>query len=105
MDKLKSIYTSACSAAVTIIVVVAMTIVAELSVPFKNWLAGFTGHHWVTKSLVSILLFVLLFGFFRFVGKPANESQTRKVLFTLQVIAIVGFLAILGFYTYEFLAH
>ncbi|OGF74120.1 hypothetical protein A2W48_02190 [Candidatus Giovannonibacteria bacterium RIFCSPHIGHO2_12_44_12] len=105
MDKLKSIYASACSAIATIIAVVAMTIGAELSPEFKNTLAGFTGHHWVTKSWVTIILFVLLFYVFRLIGKSASDSQTKKALFALGVIAILGFLAILGFYTYEFVAR
>ena len=103
MDKLKSIYASACSAIATIIAVVAMTIGAELSPEFKNTLAGFTG--WVTKSWVTIILFVLLFYVFRLIGKSASDSQTKKALFALGVIAILGFLAILGFYTYEFVAR
>ena len=105
MDKLKSIYASAYSAATTIVVVVAITISAELSVPFKDWLKGFTGHHWVTKSWISILVFVLLFCIIRFTGKPVNESQTKKALVTLQIFSILGFLAIIGFYVYEFFAH
>src|SRR3989338_5426451 len=105
MDKLRSIYASACSATVTIIAVVAMTIGAELSPAFKNWLAGFTGHHWVTKSWISILLFVLLFCVVRLMGKSVSELQTRKALITLEIVTVLGFLAILGFYVYEFFAH
>ncbi len=105
MDKLKPIRASAYSATITIVVVVAMTIGAELSVPFKNWLAGFTGHHWVTKSWISALVFVLFFCAFRFVGKSVNASQTRKSLNVLQIVTSLGFLSILGFYIYEFFAH
>ncbi|OGF68945.1 hypothetical protein A3H65_00565 [Candidatus Giovannonibacteria bacterium RIFCSPLOWO2_02_FULL_45_14] len=105
MDKLRSIYASACSATVTIIAVVAMTIGAELSPAFKNWLAGFTGHHWVTKSWISILVFALLFCVIRFAGKSASESQTKRALITLEIATALGFLAILGFYVYEFFAH
>ncbi len=102
MDKLKPVWASAYSAVITIIVVVVMTIGAELSMPFKNWLTGFSGHHWVTKSWISILVFVLFFCVFRFTGKSVDESQTRKALVALQVVAVFGFLAILGFYVYEF---
>ena len=105
MDKLKPIWASAYSATITIVVVVTMTIGAELSVPFKNWLTGFTGHHWVTKSWISVLVFALFFCVLRFLGKPVGESQTRKALIVLQAVAVLGFLAILGFYIYEFFAH
>jgi hypothetical protein len=107
MDKLRSIYASAWSAAVTVVLVVALTIGAELSPAFKGWLAGFTGHHWVTKSWASILAFVLLFIIFRALGKSArdNIARVKNALLALEVIVILGFLAILVFYIYEFLAH
>ena len=102
MNKLKSIYASAYSASISIVVVVAMTIGAELSVPFKNWLAGFTGHHWITKSWISIIVFVISFCIFQFAGKMANEFQTKKALSILEYVSILGFLSILLFYIYEF---
>lgn len=104
MNKLRSIYASAYSAAITIATVTAITIGAELSVPFKNWLAAFTGHHWITKSWISVLVFALFFGIFRSAGKSANESRTRKALLVLEIFAVLGFLIILGFYVYEFFA-
>ncbi|MDP2647850.1 MAG: hypothetical protein Q8P35_01220 [Candidatus Yanofskybacteria bacterium] len=103
MDKLKSICASAYSASLAIIMVVAMTIGAELSIPFKNWLTGFTGHHWVTKSWISLFVFVLCFCVLRVAQKSVNESQTSKALFALEAVTILGFLAILGFYAYEFI--
>jgi len=105
MDKLKSIYASAYSAAITIAVVTAVTIGTELSVPFKTWLAGFTGHHWVTKSWMSLIVFVLFYGIFRITSKSAADIETRKALLVLEITAIAGFFIILGFYMYEFSAH
>lgn len=105
MDKLKAISASAQSATATVIAVVAITVGAELSAPFKNWLSGFSGHHWVTKSWISILIFFIFFFIFRLTGKPASAFQTRKALYILQATAILGFFAILGFYIYEFLKH
>ncbi len=104
MGTLKSIYASAYSAALTIIIVVGMTIGADLSPSFKTWLTGFTGHHWVTKSWVSVLSFLVFFFLIRFARKLVNEFQTKRSLITLEITAILGFIAILGFYVYEFLA-
>ena len=103
MDKLKSIYASAYSASITIVVVVAVTTLGELSAPFKNWLTGFTGHHWITKSWLSLIIFALCYGVFRITRPSVNESQTNKALLVLEVITILGFLAILGFFVYEFI--
>lgn len=104
MDKLKSIYASAYSAAVTIVAVVAVTVGAELSMPFKNWLAGLTGHHWVTKSWLSLIVFILIYCILRAFVKSPDALQTRKALFALVLVSILGFLATVGFYIYEFFA-
>lgn len=104
MDKLKSIYASAYSAAVTILTVVAVTIGAELSSPFKNWLAQLTGHHWITKSWVVLIVFILTYGILQAFAKSPTALQTKKALSTLVVVSILGFFALLGFYIYEFLA-
>jgi len=105
MDKLKSIYASAYSSVVTITAVVLITVSAELSVPFKEFLKSLTGHHWVTKSWFSLIVFALFFAIFFFAKKTVSDWQTQKALNILQLFAVFGFLAILGFYIYEFLAH
>ena len=64
MNKLKSIYASACSASVTIFSVTAVTIFAELSPAFKNWLTKMSGHHWVTKSYMSLIVFAFFYYLF-----------------------------------------
>lgn len=105
MEKLKSIYASSYSASLAIIVVTFMTLYAELSPSFKSWLAEFTGHHWVTKSLITVLAYILFFVVFRFMKKIVNESNTKMSVFILLICSILGFVTILGFYVYEFLAH
>ena len=103
MDKLKSIYASAYSATITIIVVVGVTIGAELSASFKAWLTSFTGHHWITKSWISLIAFILFFVLFKISKKSVNEMQTKTALSILQIFIVLGFVVILGFYIYEFL--
>lgn len=105
MNKLKSIYVSAYSACASIIVVIIMTIGTELSVPFKAWLASFTGHHWVTKSWVSLIIFGLMFALISLTHKSVDQNQTKKSLAVLEASAVLGFIIILGFYVYEFWAH
>jgi|SRR3989344_3338798 len=105
MDKLKSIYSSAYSAVITILTVTAITVAAELSAEFKNWLAGFSGHHWVTKSYISLIVFALFFVFFFSSKKSVSDDETRKLLAVLQVFAVLGFIVVLAFYIYEFFSH
>lgn len=105
MNKLNSIFASASAATTSIVLVVVMTLAAELSAPFKAWLAAFTGHHWVTKSWVALIVYILVFGFLKLTAKSATESQTRQAVFRLEMATVLGFVIILGFYLYEFLKH
>lgn len=105
MDKLKSIYASAYSATISIIVTVIVTIGMEFSYPPKAWLAGFTGHHWITKSWLAIIVFVLFFAIFWFAKKDVSAEQTERSISVLNLTAVFGFLAILLFFIYEFFAH
>ncbi len=105
MEKLKSIYASAYSAAVTVAIIVAVTIGAELSAGFKSWLAGFTGHHWVTKCLLSLIVFAAFYFVFHLSTSQDDRlvKNARRALILLQISIILGFIAILGFYIYHFL--
>ena len=105
MEKLKAIYVSSWSAMASIVTMVVVTVASEFSVPFKNWLASFTGHHWVTKSWLSVIVFVLMFGVLRVSFKTVDATKTKHALMALQLSAVLGFLVILGFYTYEFFSH
>lgn len=41
----------------TLALITVVTIASELSKPFKEILASLTGHHWVTKSVLTIVFF------------------------------------------------
>lgn len=103
MNKLRSIYASAYAATLSTIVTVVLTLATDFSTSFKTWLANFTGHHWVTKSWVSIIVFVIAFVFFYFRNKNPEASQTRKSLRVLELAVIVGFVVIPAFFVYEFM--
>lgn len=95
----KLIYSSAISALISVATVTAVTIWAELLPGFKNFLAGITGHHWVTKSLMVIILFPLVLGIVR--GLSRGEVSDKRVAASLWILitaVIVGFVTILGFY-------
>mgnify|MGYP001559264043 FL=1 len=82
-----------------------ITLGAELSPSFKNWLASFTGHHWVTKSWISIIVFVAFFLIFKLTSKSVDASKTKKSIYTLEASIVLGAIIILGFYLYEFMKH
>lgn len=102
MDKLKTIYASAVAAMLSIATTTAVTIGGELSLPFKNWLKSFTGHHWLTKSWLSIIIFVAVFLITRAVSKKPSETSTGRAVSVLVWLAIFASFILLGFYIFEY---
>jgi ABC-type uncharacterized transport system permease subunit len=87
------------STSIVIVILAILTIWSELSKPLKDFLASLTGHHWTTKSVFSIILFILLY--FVFVKTKDNSDiikTTKIVIWTTIVITLTVFL----FYIYEF---
>lgn len=95
--KALSIATSA-----TIWLIAVLTIWSELSKPLKDFLAGISGHHWVTKGIASAVFFVL---FYFILAKFLKETDDvkKEVSYALWS-AILGGLAILTFYLWHFFA-
>ena len=103
MDKLKSIYASAYASCASIVVTIILTVIVEFSPVFKTWLASFTGHHWLSKSWASILIFAIFFIIFRATSGTVTPAQTKRALTTLQIFVIAGFIGLLAFFIYEFI--
>lgn len=99
MNKLRLIIASSYAAILTIIFVVIITIWAELAAPLKDWLKAFSGHHWTSKSIFSILLYLVatavLYPVFR---KPSNPQLKTALLLVIAAV-ILGTLALTGFFT------
>ena len=104
MNKLRLIYASAKAASLSIVVAVFMTIYSELSVGFKNALKSFSGHHWTTKSIVTIALYVVALLIFFFIYKTPSDMQVKKSVRRLIIYAMLGAFAILGFFIWHYLA-
>src|SRR3989344_7842482 len=96
--KLKLIIASVYATILNAIFVTVITVWAELSLPLKDWLKGFTGHNWTTKSIFSVLFFVLFTIIFFFI-LPARENNLRWALRCLIVVTILGVLALTLFFT------
>ncbi|MDP3991516.1 MAG: hypothetical protein Q8P66_01260 [Candidatus Colwellbacteria bacterium] len=99
MNKPRLIIASAYAAILTIIFVVVVTIWAELAAPLKSWLTAFSGHHWTSKSILSILLYVAVtMVMYRLFRKPEGAS-VRKALSLLIIFTVLGVVALTAFYT------
>ncbi|KKU44083.1 MAG: hypothetical protein UX60_C0011G0013 [Berkelbacteria bacterium GW2011_GWA2_46_7] len=99
MNKPKLIYASALSATLTAVFVTVITIVAELNPALKDWLKNLSGHHWTSKSWLSIVFYILVLGV---IYALARNVDARKVGVSLKLAiwsAVLGTIALLLFYT------
>jgi len=99
---LKLIYASSVSASITAIATVVVTIWAEFSVTFKDGLRNISGHHWVTKSLLLIVVYLLVLFLVYLLSKNVSHEKIRGSLYRLIFISILGSFTILGFYIWHF---
>lgn len=97
------------SAVTAIIFIVAATIAAELVPDFKNILKEIFGHHWTGKGIIAFGIFVagglLCWLWCRLRGAVVSAGQAAFWLWVLFTVSIAGFLAILLFYIYEWIAR
>ena len=89
------------STVLTMILIVFLTIYSELNEVFKNFLKTLSGHHWVSKGIISLLFFVLCYALLHSRVKEDDKKLHHEINNTI-IIAILGALTILGFFLYEF---
>ncbi len=99
MNKPKLIISSAYAAILTIIFVVVITIWAELSVPLKDWLKNFSGHHWTSKSIFSVLLYAIATIVLYLSPHKYRNDRLKKTLVSLLVFTILGTVILTLFFT------
>ena len=99
MNKPRLIFASALATIITIVFVVIITVWADLSIPLKNWLKSFSGHHWTSKSIFSALLYAAATAIFYWSFRNPSEAILRKSLILLLVFMALGVLSITAFYT------
>jgi hypothetical protein len=83
------------AAAVTIALIAVATIGSELSASFKQFLSSVGGHHWVGKSVLSLVCFGVLYGIFSKVSE--NTFSIKDTWFLIASVVVSG-MAILIFY-------
>lgn len=89
-DRLAAFFMSAIS---TIVVIGTLTIANERYMSFNRFLTEVTGHHWVTKSILAMVLFPLLsLVFFKMLDPESVRKRVRSddVLFWTVLTAIVA---------------
>lgn len=98
---MKESATSIASATITIFLIGCIIIAHDVSTSFKQSLAALTGHHWISVSMIAIILFVL--SLVLLLGSE-NARKSLKVydarlwstaLVAVTLIMILGILAVL----------
>lgn len=105
MDKLKWVYASTLATSAAIVFATVITIWSELSSVFKASLTGFAGHHWTTKSILVMLVYVVVATSIHSLVKDVSVSKARKNLVNLVWITILGFVVIFAYYVWHFFLY
>ena len=99
--KLKIIYSVAFGTIAAVIFITAVTIGADLYLPLKGWLKNVFSHHWVGKSVLSAVIFGAVAFLTMIFSGQASEEKINKALKVLIWTVILGSLAIIGFFIWE----
>ncbi|MBI2610106.1 hypothetical protein HYW53_02930 [Candidatus Giovannonibacteria bacterium] len=99
----KLVYASAVAASLTIVFVTVITIWAEFSVPLKGYLKSLSGHHWVTKSYGSLIVYFLGLMIFYAFAQNLNEKSAGRAIVWAIWSAILGSIALTGFFILHFM--
>lgn len=83
-------------AALTIIFITALTIIAELHPPTKDWLQTTFTHHWIGKSVLALVVFGLLSAMRYFF------PNVKPHFGWLSGVALGCAVALFGFFLYEY---
>lgn len=93
---------SIASAAITIFFTGSIIIAHDLSKDFRQLLASLTGHHWISVSVIAVILFVLCSGFLlgletaRKFLRVDNVRLWSTALIAVTLIMIIGILSVLS---------
>lgn len=84
-----------------VVFVVVITIAAELAAPLKEWLKNTFYHHWVGKSLMSLIVFASASLLTLVIPYKASLAGANRLILVLVALVLLGSLAIFGFFSYE----
>lgn len=101
LNKLKLVYSSSIAAIASMIFVVIITVAAEQSTSLKNSLKALSGHHWTTKSVISVVIYFVVLFLIYIITVEASPAKLRWSLSLVSVSAVLGYIVLLGF----FLSH
>lgn len=87
------------SSILTLAVIVFLTIFGELSPVFKAWLTKIFSHHWIAKSIISLLAFLVTIPIFYVLS--LKKISTATLIWLLVAVANLSFGILLAFFFFE----
>lgn len=87
---------------ITSLALLSLTIAAELQPALKDWLQTFFYHHWIGKSLIASVVFVLVTLAARFLPKVVSARWSVRAVWGVVLSAGLVAISILGFFSYEY---
>ena len=87
------------SAILTFVIIVLLTVCGELDAGFKGWLTQTFSHHWIGKSIISVLVFLVSIPVF-YVLK-LKKISIPALVWLLVTVANLSFGVLLAFFFFE----
>ncbi len=100
---IRLISASARGASLAVLFVAIITPWAELAPGLKSGLKGLSGNHWLSKSILVLVVYVLGTAAFYALNKKNVYFDLRKELKMLIGLTVLGTLALFGFFVWHFL--
>lgn len=93
-------YAAVVGAIVTVVVLTALIIWADLMPVVKDWLKATFSHHWVGKGVIGIVVFSIS-GLMAGAGKPRTDDQLASAINYLFMTSLLGMMLLTIFFGYE----
>lgn len=86
------------SATITVFLSGCIIIAHDLSPDFRQFLVGLTGHHWISVSLITIMLFSLSTGIFISSKSTGESLRVNNIRLWATALTAVTLIMILGIF-------
>lgn len=80
--------------------IVSLTILTEIFASLKSFLVSFTGHHWPSKGIITLVAFLLTY---LILSRKEESGNILKGVWIVAGSIVFGGLLIFSFFLYEFL--
>ncbi len=105
MNTPRLVRASAYASIITIVFVVVITVWADLSAPLKDRLKTLSGHHWTSKSILSVLLYAIATLVIYALPHKHGDEGLHGTLNVLFLSTVFGTILLTAFYTAHHLGY